>query len=179
MWWKGSNPSVCAPICPLEKKGPLSEPSATSVSSPIEPWNPSPGIERVVPILKPYKLVSREFQQEDTVIEVACHRIGGKKFHVIAGPCSVESSQQVLAAACPTQAAGATFLRGGAFKPRSSPYSFQGLAEEGLGYLVSARDVTGLPIITKVLDPRNIDLVSRYADILNKSVPEICRTSSS
>ncbi len=138
-----------------------------------------PGIERVVPILKPYKLVSREFQQEDTVIEVACHRIGGKKFHVIAGPCSVESSQQVLAAACPTQAAGATFLRGGAFKPRSSPYSFQGLAEEGLGYLVSARDVTGLPIITKVLDPRNIDLVSRYADILNKSVPEICRTSSS
>jgi 3-deoxy-7-phosphoheptulonate synthase len=120
-----------------------------------------PGVERVVPILKPYKLVSQKFQQEDTVIEVAGHRIGGKKIHVMAGPYSVESSQQVLAAARPTQAAGATFLRGGALKPRSSPYSFQ-----GLGYLASACDVTGLPIITEVLDPMDIDLVSRYADIL-------------
>ena len=125
-----------------------------------------PGVEKVLPILKPYKLVSREFQQEDTVIEVCGHKIGGKRLHVMAGPCSVESRDQVLAAAVPTKEAGATFLRGGAFKPRTSPYSFQGLGEKGLGYLAHAREVTGLSVITEVLDPRDIDLVYRHTDIL-------------
>ena len=125
-----------------------------------------PGVERVLPILKPYKLVSREFQKADTVIDVNGHKIGGKKIHVMAGPCSVESRDQVLESAVPVKAAGGTFLRGGAFKPRSSPYSFQGLGEEGLDYLAHARKVTGLPIITEVLDPRDLDVVYRYTDIL-------------
>lgn len=125
-----------------------------------------PGVEKVIPILKPYKLVSREFQRSDTVIEVNGHKIGGKRIHVMAGPCSVESKDQVLEAAIPVKEAGATFLRGGAFKPRTSPYAFQGLAEEGLGYLDHARKVTGLPVITEVLDPRDLDVVYRYTDIL-------------
>lgn len=125
-----------------------------------------PGVEKVLPILKPYKLVSREFQRANTIIDVNGHRIGGKKIHVMAGPCSVESKDQVLEAAVPVKEAGATFLRGGAFKPRTSPYSFQGLGEEGLDYLAHARKVTGLPIITEVLDPRDLDVVSRYTDIL-------------
>jgi len=125
-----------------------------------------PGVEKVLPILKPYKLVSREFQKHNTVIEVSGREIGGKKIHVMAGPCSVESRDQVLESALPVKEAGATFLRGGAFKPRTSPYSFQGLGEEGLGYLMHARKITGLPIITEVLDPRDLDLVARYTDIL-------------
>jgi 3-deoxy-7-phosphoheptulonate synthase len=125
-----------------------------------------PGVEKVLPILKPYKLVSREFQKEDTIIEVNGHKIGGKKIHVMAGPCSVESREQVLAAALPVKEAGATFIRGGAFKPRTSPYSFQGMGEEGLDLLAYARQTTGLPIITEVLDTRDVELVYRYADIL-------------
>lgn len=125
-----------------------------------------PGVEKVLPILKPYKLVSREFQAEDTVIKVGGSEIGGKKIYVMAGPCSVESQEQVLGAAIPVKEAGATFLRGGAFKPRTSPYSFQGLGEEGLGYLAHARKMTGLAVITEVLDPRDLDLVYRYTDIL-------------
>lgn len=125
-----------------------------------------PGVERVVPILKPYKLVGREFQKEDTIIEVNGRKIGGKTIHVMAGPCSVESRDQVLEAAIPVKEAGATFLRGGAFKPRSSPYTFQGLGEEGLEYLANARKVTGLPVITEVLDPRDLETVDRYTDIL-------------
>ncbi|MCH7911445.1 MAG: 3-deoxy-7-phosphoheptulonate synthase [Deltaproteobacteria bacterium] len=125
-----------------------------------------PGVEKVLPILKPYKLVSREFQAEDTVIKVGGYEIGGKKIHVMAGPCSVESQEQVLGAAIPAKEAGATFLRGGAFKPRTSPYSFQGLGEEGLNHLAHARKMTGLAIITEVLDPRDLDLVYRYTDIL-------------
>ena len=125
-----------------------------------------PGVEKVLPILKPYKLVSREFQARDTVIEVSGRKIGGRQIHVMAGPCSVESRDQVLQAAMPVKEAGATFLRGGAFKPRTSPYTFQGLGEEGLGYLAQAREATGLPIITEVLDPRDLDVVCRYTDIL-------------
>lgn len=125
-----------------------------------------PGVEKVLPILKPYKLVSREFQRANTVIDINGHKIGAKKIHVMAGPCSVESRDQVLESAVPVKEAGATFLRGGAFKPRTSPYSFQGLGEEGLDYLAHAREVTGLPIITEVLDPRDLDVVYRYTDIL-------------
>ncbi|MDP6561258.1 MAG: 3-deoxy-7-phosphoheptulonate synthase, partial [Candidatus Binatia bacterium] len=125
-----------------------------------------PGVESVLQILKPYKLVSREFQKENTVINVSGREIGSERVHVMAGPCSVESRDQVLAAAVPVKEAGATFLRGGAFKPRSSPYSFQGLGEEGLGYLEYARAVTGLSIITEVLDPRDLDLVYHRTDIL-------------
>lgn len=125
-----------------------------------------PGVEKVLPILKPYKLVSREFQRANTVIDVNGHKIGANRIHVMAGPCSVESRDQVLESAVPVKEAGATFLRGGAFKPRTSPYSFQGLGEEGLDYLAHAREVTGLPIITEVLDPRDLDVVYRYTDIL-------------
>jgi 3-deoxy-7-phosphoheptulonate synthase len=125
-----------------------------------------PGVEKVLPILKPYKLVSREFQTHNSVIKVNGLEIGGKKIHVMAGPCSVESRDQVLESAIPVKEAGATFLRGGAFKPRTSPYSFQGLGEEGLDYLAYARKVTGLPIITEVLDPRDLELVARYTDVL-------------
>ncbi|MFQ5849097.1 MAG: 3-deoxy-7-phosphoheptulonate synthase [Candidatus Binatia bacterium] len=125
-----------------------------------------PGVEKVLPILKPYKLVSREFQREDTIIDVGGAKIGGKKIHIMAGPCSVESRDQVLGAAIPVKEAGATFIRGGAFKPRTSPYTFQGLGEEGLSYLAYARQVTGLSIITEVLDPRDLDLVYRCTDIL-------------
>jgi 3-deoxy-7-phosphoheptulonate synthase len=125
-----------------------------------------PGVEKVLPILKPYKLVSREFQKTDTIITVNGRKIGGKRIHVMAGPCSVESRDQVLESALPVKEAGATFLRGGAFKPRTSPYTFQGLGEEGLNYLAHAREVTGLPFITEVLDPRDLDIVYRYTDIL-------------
>jgi 3-deoxy-7-phosphoheptulonate synthase len=125
-----------------------------------------PGVEKVLPILKPYKLVSREFQKHNTVIRIDGHEIGGKKICVMAGPCSVESRDQVLESAIPVKEAGATFLRGGAFKPRTSPYSFQGLGEEGLDYLAQARKVTGLLIITEVLDPRDLELVARYTDVL-------------
>lgn len=125
-----------------------------------------PGVEKVLPILKPYKLVSREFQKEDTVIAVNRHEIGGKRVHVMAGPCSVESREQVQETALSVKEAGATFLRGGAFKPRTSPYAFQGLGEEGLNYLAHAREVTGLAVITEVLDPRDLELVYRYTDIL-------------
>lgn len=125
-----------------------------------------PGVEKVLPILKPYKLVSREFQPANTVIQVNGRRIGEKRIHVMAGPCSVESREQVLEAAIPVKEAGGTFLRGGAYKPRTSPYSFQGLGPEGLNYLAHAREVTGLPIITEVLDPRDLEVVCKYADVL-------------
>jgi 3-deoxy-7-phosphoheptulonate synthase len=125
-----------------------------------------PGVEQVLPILKPYKLVGREFQKEDSHIQVNGHTIGGNRVHVMAGPCSVETREQVLEAAIPVKEAGATFLRGGAFKPRTSPYSFQGLGEEGLEYLAYARKITGLPVITEVLDPRDLEAVYRYTDIL-------------
>jgi 3-deoxy-7-phosphoheptulonate synthase len=114
----------------------------------------------------PFKLASRECKAIDTVIDVGSVRIGGGSLVVMAGPCSVESEQQVLDTARSVAASGAHILRGGAFKPRTSPYSFQGLGEEGLRYLVNAREKTGLPIITEVLEPEEVELVERYADIL-------------
>ncbi|MDY6793974.1 MAG: 3-deoxy-7-phosphoheptulonate synthase [Actinomycetota bacterium] len=130
------------------------------------PFEAYPAVEKVVPIMKPYKLVSMEFQEEPTVVKVRGAEIGPDTFTIIAGPCSVESEEQVVEAARSAKEAGAHIFRGGAFKPRTSPYSFQGLGEEGLQMLGQARSETGLPIITEVLDVRDINLISRYADIL-------------
>lgn len=124
------------------------------------------GVEKVVPILQPYKLVSREFKTDDSVVRVGNLEFGGSRIHVMAGPCAVESREQVLETAEQVSKAGATVLRGGAFKPRTSPYAFQGLEEEGLKILAEARERTGLKIVTEVVDPRNVELVCRYADIL-------------
>ncbi|MEA4902390.1 3-deoxy-7-phosphoheptulonate synthase [Desulfitobacterium sp.] len=123
-------------------------------------------VEKVVPILAPYKLVSREFHPTDTVIKIGQHEIGGSQVHVMAGPCSVESRSQILETAHAVKAAGATFLRGGAFKPRTSPYAFQGLGEEGLKLLAEAREETGLAVVTEVVDVRDVELVASYTDIL-------------
>lgn len=125
-----------------------------------------PWVEKVVPILAPYKLVSREFHAADSIIRVGGQEIGGNKIHVMAGPCAVESRAQILETAHAVREAGATFLRGGAFKPRTSPYSFQGLEEEGLRYLAEARDETGLLVITEVIDAQDVSLVAHYADVL-------------
>ena len=125
-----------------------------------------PGVERVVPILKPFKLVGREFHPSDTIVNVRGVKVGGNNFTVMAGPCSVESRDGYLDIAKFVKKTGAQVLRGGAFKPRSSPYSFQGLGEEGLKIMAEARDVTGLPIVTEVMDARDVDLVVEYADIL-------------
>ncbi|HAH86954.1 MAG TPA: 3-deoxy-7-phosphoheptulonate synthase [Armatimonadetes bacterium] len=125
-----------------------------------------PFVERVVSILKPYKLVGREFHPERTVINVRGVTIGGDEIVVMAGPCCVESEEQLLTTARAARKAGARVLRGGAFKPSTSPYSFQGLGEEALKYMAAARDETGMPIITEVMDARDIDLVLKYSDIL-------------
>jgi 3-deoxy-7-phosphoheptulonate synthase len=125
-----------------------------------------PGVEKVVPILQPYKLVSREFKQEDTVIKFGDTEIGGNKIAIMAGPCAVESYEQLLAAAKVVKAAGAQFIRGGAFKPRTSPYSFQGLEEEGLKMLKAVREETGLLVVTEAMDPKSAELVAEYADII-------------
>jgi 3-deoxy-7-phosphoheptulonate synthase len=123
------------------------------------------GVERVTLISEPYKLSSRSYHHEDTVIEIGGARIGGEEIVVIAGPCSVESREQVLETAHAVKAGGAKLLRGGAFKPRTSPYSFQGLGEEGLQILAEARRETGLPIVTEILDPDDLEMVAEYADV--------------
>jgi 3-deoxy-7-phosphoheptulonate synthase len=125
-----------------------------------------PGVARVTPLSRPYKLTSREFHPEDTVIHVLDATIGDGTLAVMAGPCSVESRDQLLETADAVAAAGATILRGGAFKPRTSPYSFQGLGVEALRYLAEARERTGLPVITEVMEPAQVDIVAEYADIL-------------
>ncbi len=125
-----------------------------------------PGVDKVMPILKPYKLASREVREGDTVIRVGDFAIGGPEFIVMAGPCSVESEEQLLASAYIAKKGGAHILRGGAFKPRTSPYSFQGMAEEGLKLLQSVRERTGLPVVTEVMSTADVDLVESYADIL-------------
>ncbi|MFH1007703.1 MAG: 3-deoxy-7-phosphoheptulonate synthase [Candidatus Latescibacterota bacterium] len=125
-----------------------------------------PGVHEVVRITEPFKLVSRTFRQEDTVIEVKGTHIGGKGITLIAGPCSVESRDQLMTIAEHVKKAGAQGLRGGAFKPRTSPYSFQGLGEEGLKYLREAGDQFGLFVVTEVMDRGDIALISGYADVL-------------
>ncbi|MFQ5894161.1 MAG: 3-deoxy-7-phosphoheptulonate synthase [Nitrospinota bacterium] len=124
------------------------------------------GVDRVVPILRPYKLASQVFKEEPTVIPIGDVRIGGLQIIVIAGPCAVENREQLLETANVVKSAGAHGLRGGAFKPRSSPYTFQGLGEEGLKILAEARQITGLPIVTEVMTESQIDMVARYADVL-------------
>ncbi|MCX6137581.1 MAG: 3-deoxy-7-phosphoheptulonate synthase [Ignavibacteriales bacterium] len=124
------------------------------------------GVESVMPILKPYKLASKDMRRESSVVAVGNVKIGGDQFVVIAGPCSVESREQILASAAFVKKAGAQMLRGGAFKPRTSPYAFQGLEEEGLKLLAEAREETGLPFVTEVITPTDVPMVSEYADML-------------
>ena len=124
------------------------------------------GVEKVVPILAPYKMASTEVKKEPTVVAARGLKVGGGRLGVIAGPCSVESREQILEVAHVVKDAGGTGLRGGAFKPRTSPYSFQGMKEKGLQLLAEARDQTGLAIVTEVMAPEQVELVARYADVL-------------
>ncbi|MBW2021000.1 MAG: 3-deoxy-7-phosphoheptulonate synthase [Deltaproteobacteria bacterium] len=125
-----------------------------------------PGVKDVIPVTRPYKLVSREFQPEDTIIQVGDVAIGNGHLTLIAGPCAVESEAQCLNIARKVQRAGAHLFRGGAFKPRTSPYSFQGLGEQGLKILTQVREATGMPIITEALDTETFGLVEAYADVI-------------
>jgi len=125
-----------------------------------------PGVDRIVPISRPFKLASREFSPENSSFPFDGVSIGGEGIVIIAGPCSIESRQQILETAMAVREAGAHALRGGAFKPRTSPYSFQGLGEEGLEMLAEARQVTGLPVVTEVMSPEQVELVASYADVL-------------
>ena len=130
------------------------------------PLEAYPGVDKVLPILRPYKLVSREFRRSDSVITVGGTSLGGGHVALIAGPCSVESRDQLLMAARIAKESGATMLRGGAFKPRTSPYAFQGLGEQGLAILAEAREASGLPIVTELMDPRHLEAVAKYSDII-------------
>ncbi len=125
-----------------------------------------PGVEKIMPILKPYKLAGREFQEKNTVIQVGEVRIGGPAFTVIAGPCSIESEEQMMECGYVAKKAGAKILRGGAFKPRTSPYSFQGMEEEGLKLLKKVGEKTGMPVVTEVMNTTDVDMIEEYSDIL-------------
>ncbi|HEQ60366.1 MAG TPA: 3-deoxy-7-phosphoheptulonate synthase [Firmicutes bacterium] len=132
----------------------------------IQTLDSLPGVEAVVPILQPFKLVGREAKPEKTIVNVGGVPIGGAEVVVMAGPCSVESREQVLASAEAVRAAGARILRGGAFKPRTSPYEFQGLEEEGLKLLAEARERTGLRVVTELMDAHHLELIEAYADMI-------------
>jgi 3-deoxy-7-phosphoheptulonate synthase len=132
----------------------------------VNAFSTMPGVEKIHRIIQPFKLASRDFKAKNTIIRVGKNTIGAKKIHVMAGPCAVESMAILLKIAQEVKKAGATFIRGGAFKPRTSPYSFQGLGEEGLRMLAEVREKTGLPVITELMDPRDIDGILRYADII-------------
>lgn len=136
---------------------------ATLASAGIEALS---GVERLVPIMKPFKLVSREFKRESSLVKVGDVEIGGPEVVVIAGPCAVENREQLLRTAEIVSRAGARILRGGAFKPRTSPYAFQGLEEEGLKILAEARERYGTPVVTEVVAPEQVPLVTEYADML-------------
>jgi 3-deoxy-7-phosphoheptulonate synthase len=136
------------------------------VTACLESIQAMPGVESAVRISAPYKFVSKEFKQERTRIRLNGVEIGGDQFTVVAGPCSVENERQIMQTAIAVSAAGAKVLRGGAFKPRTSPYDFQGLGEDGLKLLAKAREVTGLAVVTEVMSDREVDLVAGYADIL-------------
>ncbi|MEK6536908.1 MAG: 3-deoxy-7-phosphoheptulonate synthase, partial [Actinomycetota bacterium] len=130
------------------------------------PLDAMPGVDKIMPILKPYKLASRQAHPDDTVVQVRDRALGGGMFALIAGPCSVESEDQYLQAARQAKESGASMLRGGAFKPRTSPYSFQGLGEDGLKIMAMAREETGLPLVTELMDPRDVEVVLKYADVI-------------
>jgi 3-deoxy-7-phosphoheptulonate synthase len=144
----------------------------TGNSGPLEPaeFETLPGVAEAIPVSKPYKLVSRELKSDNSVIAIGPPKagvtIGGPELAIIAGPCAVESREQIFAAAASVQRAGARMLRGGAFKPRTSPYAFQGLGEDGLKLLAEVRRELGLLVVTETIDPENCDLVEQYADIL-------------
>jgi 3-deoxy-7-phosphoheptulonate synthase len=140
----------------------------TGNQGPLDPseFEDLPGVAEAIAVSKPYKLVSREVKPENTVVRVAGAAVGGPDLVFCAGPCSVESREQILAAAHAVKAAGATLLRGGAYKPRTSPYAFQGLAEEGLKLLAEARSQTGLGVVTEVIDTDTFDMVEEYADCI-------------
>ena len=125
-----------------------------------------PGVESVTRIMKPYKLASREFNPRDTIVDCGGVKIGGERIVVIAGPCAVENEDQLMQAAAAVKKAGASILRGGAFKPRTSPFSFQGMQKKGLELLARAREEFGMPVVTEVVDPHDVELVSSYADML-------------
>ena len=132
----------------------------------VQPLEVIPGVEKVIPVLKPYKLVSREFKPEPSVVDVGGVKIGGKALVIMAGPCSVENRPMLLETAKAVKQAGAQILRGGAFKPRTSPYSFQGLGEEGLKFLREVGKQTGLPVVTELMDVRDVPLLEQYADMI-------------
>ena len=131
-----------------------------------QPLRAIPGVEDVVPILAPWKLAGREFKKENTIIDVNGIKIGGKQLAIMAGPCAVEKKELTVGIAQEVKAAGANILRGGAYKPRTSPYAFQGLGNEGLDYLAEAKRLTGLPIVSEILDPRDIELFLEKTDII-------------
>lgn len=132
----------------------------------IQPLEAYPGVERVLPILKPYKIASRDYKKENSVIDLGCGvKVGAKKLVVMAGPCSVENEKLLIEIAKKVKKAGANVLRGGAFKPRTSPYAFQGLGVKGLKFLANAKKETGLPIVTEVMDTRDVEVIAKYADI--------------
>jgi 3-deoxy-7-phosphoheptulonate synthase len=133
---------------------------------PAEEFESLSGVAEAIPVSKAYKLVSREVKPDNTIVIVAGVPVGGDELTLCGGPCSVESREQILESAGFVKAAGAQLLRGGAYKPRTSPYAFQGLAEEGLRYLADARDATGLGIVTEAIDVETFDLVERYADCI-------------
>ena len=135
---------------------------------PVDPetFDLLPGVERTMRVLHPFKLASRDFHPEDTIVKVNGVEVGGNKVVVMAGPCSVESREQLMATAAAVKAAGATMLRGGAYKPRTSPYAFQGLGLKGLELLREAREEFQLPIITEVMSPQDVSLVAQYTDVL-------------
>ncbi|MBI2173695.1 MAG: 3-deoxy-7-phosphoheptulonate synthase [Candidatus Omnitrophica bacterium] len=132
----------------------------------VQPLEVIPGVEKVIPVLKPYKLVSREFKPESSVVDLGGVAIGDKRIIVMAGPCSVESREMLFEVAKSVKRSGASILRGGAFKPRTSPYSFQGLKEDGLKLLREAGKQTGLRIVTELVDTRDLPLLEQYADII-------------
>ena len=134
--------------------------------TPLQVLEQTPGVEAVIPILKPWKLVSREIKPEKTIVDVDDVKIGGKEIVVIAGPCSVESEKQIMETAEVVRAAGAKILRGGAYKPRTSPYAFQGLEMTGLKLLAKARKATGLKVVTEIISVTEIDLICEYSDMI-------------
>ena len=132
----------------------------------VQPLEVFPGVEKVMPVLKPYKLVSREFKPQSTIVDIDGVKVGGRQIVIMAGPCSVEGPEMLLQTAKIVKQTGAQILRGGAFKPRTSPYSFQGLGEEGLKYLRDTAHATGLKVVAEIMDPRDIKLLEQYTDVI-------------